>query len=317
MAHALPPLRTSGSKHGHLAALLAAQPRTRDPRDGVEKVLREQIALASQSANRRVERITRVEAILPARQTDDVHLSDWGDGEQLGGDPVPFDEDDDCVERISFDPQSHLLQLDAGLSALAATAPKPLLPFSQSPPDTRPENPCEVRAANPHAIDDSRTISDSRARFIKYDKDKDGELSKREVAKLFRDMEMEIDEHTMEVVLGEFDADNSGTIDYREFCKLCLYLNVGTQESAEAKRKLQAETARVEQSIPQYLKYLGHNHMQVAEMCEYCAALMHRQGRLTASLEMAEQAQKIRRQIKAECGAVLPTTTARKFVDDD
>ena len=194
MAHALPPLRTSGSKHGHLAALLAAQPRTRDPRDGVEKVLREQIALASQSANRRVERITRVEAILPARQTDDVHLSDWGDGEQLGGDPVPFDEDDDCVERISFDPQSHLLQLDAGLSALAATAPKPLLPFSQSPPDTRPENPCEVRAANPHAIDDSRTISDSRARFIKYDKDKDGELSKREVAKLFRDMEMEIDE---------------------------------------------------------------------------------------------------------------------------
>ena len=80
---------------------------------------------------------------------------------------------------------------------------------------------------------------------------------------MFRDMEMDVDERTMDLVLRKFDADSSGTIDYDEFCKLCLFLNVGTQESAEEKQKLHAETARVEQSIPRYLKYVGNNHLQV------------------------------------------------------
>ena len=134
-------------------------------------------------------------------------------------------------------------------------------------------------------------------------------------------MEMEIDEYTMEVLFTRFDEDRSGTIDYAEFSKLCLYLGVGTQETADEKRKLVAECDRVEASIPRYLGYLGGNHIQVAEMCEYCSGLMHRLGRLTDSLKMTEQAQRIRRSkfaaSTAEPGQAHQVAPTHKFVDDD
>jgi len=318
---ALPPLRQRPSvSAGALQALTLAQGRSR-PRQDIGEVLKAQIVRASTSA------LTRVESLLPvATRSDEIHISDWGDGEALGGDPVPDDEDG---PTNSFDPNSHLMFLEAGLDALSVVEPlrtaKHLLrdqtsglAANASPPDTRPHDPEEPRPANLHTIDDDRTIKDSRDRFNKYDRDRDGDLNFQEVAKLFRDMEMDVDERTMDLVLRKFDADSSGTIDYDEFCKLCLFLNVGTQESAEEKQKLHAETARVEQSIPRYLKYVGNNHLQVAEMCEYCAGLMHRQGRLTASREMSEQAQLIRRTVAQQSGNALANTIARrKFADDD
>ena len=286
-------VRMKGSKKA-LASMLAAQghaataPRPID--EDLAEVLQDQLRGAEErlmeAAAQVEDKVQVIQTVSGGAETDDVKIQDWDDGEFLGGDS----------------------QVDDSLLTAPRALPTP--PSRYSPPQTPPT---EFVAANPHQIEESRTILDSRERFRKYDSDRDGELDAHEVARMFRDMELQVDEHTMYALIDRFDTDRSGTIDYAEFGKLCLYLNVGTEESWSEKRKLGAETSRVETAIPRYLEYIGDNHPQVASMCEYCAGLMHRQGRITESQAMAQQAKEIRQQAEPPEEHVL----VRRFADDD
>jgi hypothetical protein len=271
----LPPLRTGKSKHGQLAALLAAQGggygyggagSRGGVRDDVGELLTAQITRASQRLERTAaEKIgalsSNVESLMPASSSlasaqgqqqeqqqqqqllqlqrrrrqqqsrtsshEEVQISDWDDGEHLGGDPIAH------IPEIPSDDTSdvtwNLAQVDQGVrKALAArhhreaqelTASAQQLLGTQQPAQPQrggdsptldgshhggehdPANPTMV---NPNTIGERRTIGDSRERFAKYDRDGDGELSVDEIGSLFRDMEMDVDERTMRVIIERF-----------------------------------------------------------------------------------------------------------------
>ena len=293
----LPALRSVGAAQTRgmkgttkkLAAMLAAQgsvaPPTTAADEGLAEVLQDQLKMAEARLMRTASQLASAITELPATvspELDDVVIRDWDDGEQLGGDA----------------------QLEEGLSPLRSATKQPytrvlpqppmgsrMLALQGSPPDSPPS---ELQPVNIHQIAEDRTIMDSRDRFAKYDMDGDAELQPNEVQRMFRDMELQVDEDIMFRLIDRFDRDRSGTIDYDEWSKLCLFLNVGTQETNMEKQALCSETSRVEHAIPNYLDYIGDNHPQVASMSEYCARLMKCQGRITEAAAMAKQAYEIR-----------------------
>jgi tetratricopeptide (TPR) repeat protein len=283
---ALPALRGVGQAKmkgnaKRLAAMLAAQgsidPAPSVVDDGLAEVLQDQLKMAETRLMRTASQLENsVDTLKSATspELDDVVIRDWDDGEFLGGDPQPESPPRPKATPLSERPvNSRVLALHG------------------SPPDSPP---ADFHPVNIHQISEERTIRDSRDRFAKYDKDGDGQLSPTEVQRMFRDMELQVDEATMFQLINLFDSDCNGQIDYGEWSKLCVCLNVGTYETALEKQKLAAETDRVEDAIPHYLSYIGDNHPQVASMCEYCARLMKRQGRITEAAAMAKQAREIR-----------------------
>jgi hypothetical protein len=284
---ALPALRGVGQAKmkgnaKKLAAMLAAQggiqPEPSIVDDNLAEVLKDQLKMAETRLMRTASQLENsVETLKTATspELDDVVIRDWDDGERLGGDPQP---------------ESPPRPKAAGLVS-QPLANSRALTLQGSPPDSPPT---DSHPVNIHQISEERTIRDSRDRFAKYDKDGDGQLSPTEVQRMFRDMELQVDEPTMFQLISRFDDDCNGKIDYDEWSKLCICLNVGTYETAVEKHKLAAETSRVENAIPRYLAYIGDNHPQVASMCEYCARLMTRQGRITDAAAMVKQAREIR-----------------------
>jgi hypothetical protein len=302
-----------------LAAMLAAQgsisPAPAVVDDSLAEVLQDQLKMAEARLMRTASQMEEtVDALKTATspELDDVVIRDWDDGEFLGGDPQPEESPPPARTTRSLpDPP-----VDSRVLAVRG-----------SPPDSPPT---ELAPVNIHQISDDRTILDSRDRFAKYDVDGDGQLTPFEVQRMFRDMELLVDETTMFVLIERFDRDSNGSIDYDEWSKLCQFLNVGTQESAMEKQKLASETNRVEHAIPNYLEYIGDNHPQVANMCEYCARLMKRQGRITEAASMAKQAYEIRQRPYrttshghgqghggADGHGHVGEVLQRKFVDDD
>lgn len=180
-----------------------------------------------------------------------------------------------------------------GSSTSQTTASPPARTASSHSEASRTSSGGNVSPSNPLAIDQSRTISDSRARFRRYDVNANGELAVDEIRTMFRHMDLPFDELAFMNIVEQFDIDDSSTLNYEEFCQLCSYLCIGTEEHAEEKKQLETEIDRLEAALPNYQDLLGV-HPHVASLMEHCASLVMRQGRVDEADKMVHQASIIR-----------------------
>ncbi|KAG9063886.1 hypothetical protein KI688_004000 [Linnemannia hyalina] len=67
-------------------------------------------------------------------------------------------------------------------------------------------------------------ISDLKESFNTFDRNNDGNISRRELHSLLHTVGHKVDAKGLEKMLAEYDADKSGTIDFNEFLRLTAIL---------------------------------------------------------------------------------------------